>query len=73
MHQLKSDKEITIIEIIHLFDDSYDRDNCLLGIEKCDGKKKCFMHDQWIKSKETLFQMYENTTLCDILHKGEKL
>ena len=65
----KPASDITIIEILMHFNEFPDDKQCLLGIGVCDSKKKCALHDQWIKPKSMIKKMFVNTTLADI--KGE--
>ena len=70
---IKKADEIFLMDIIKLFDDSFDRDACILGIdEKCDATKKCFMHNKWIKPKTEVYSLFETTTLEDVKEKGDR-
>ena len=57
---------IAIIEIIHLFNDFTHREECLLGIGKCDGLNRCSMHDKWVEPKNLIQKMFEETTLQNL-------
>ncbi len=65
----KPASDITIIEILKHFNEFSEDKQCLLGIGVCDSKKKCALHDQWVKPKNMIKTMFVNTTLADI--KGE--
>ncbi len=65
----KPASSITITEILKHFNEFTEDKQCLLGIGVCDSKKKCALHDQWVKPKSMIKKMFENTTLADI--KGE--
>jgi Rrf2 family protein len=65
----KPASDITIIEILKHFNEFSEDKQCLLGIGVCDSKKKCALHDQWVKPKNMIKKMFVNTTLADI--KGE--
>ncbi|WP_457745888.1 RrF2 family transcriptional regulator [Sulfurimonas sp.] len=68
----KDSQKIVIMDIIELFDDSYQKDACLLGIDKkCNETKKCFMHDKWVKPKKEVYELFESTTLEDVKDRGE--
>ena len=69
---LKDPKQIYIIDIITLFDDSFQKESCILGIDKCDEGKKCSMHDRWIKPKKMVYELFETTTLEDLKNSGDK-
>ena len=69
----KEPAEIFLMDIIEVFDDSFKRDACLLGIDvKCDEKKRCFLHDKWLKPKKEIYELFEGTSLADIKRSGEK-
>lgn len=57
---------ITIIEILNHFNEFSEQKQCILGIGLCDSKKKCALHDQWVKPKNMIKKMFESTTLEDI-------
>ena len=54
---------ITVWEILTLFNETNDQEECLLGIGKCDGSNKCGLHDQWLKPKSEIQEMFESTSL----------
>jgi len=58
--------EITIMDILNQFNEFIHQDQCVLGIGLCDGKNKCSMHDQWVKPKELMQKMFEETTLDNL-------
>ena len=64
---------IAIIEIIHLFNDFAHREECLLGIGKCDGLNRCSMHDKWVEPKTLIQKMFEETTLQNLEGKEFKI
>ncbi len=64
---------IAIIEIIHLFNDFTHREECLLGIGKCDGLDRCSMHDKWVEPKTLIQKMFEETTLQNLEGKEFKI
>jgi len=59
----RSASSITIIEILNQFNELMTQDQCVLGIGTCDGNNKCSMHDLWVKPKELMQKMFEETTL----------
>jgi len=70
---IKDPSTIFIIDIISLFDESFDKKACILGKDLCDESEKCSMHDQWIESKRTMYKVFEDTTLEDLKNKGDRL
>jgi len=64
---------ITVIEILNVFNDFINREQCVLGIGKCDGDHKCAMHDKWKKPKDVIQIMFEETTLENLEGRDFKL
>jgi len=65
--------EITIMDILHHFNEFNHQKECLLGIGMCDGSNKCGLHDQWIKPKKLIKTMFENTTLENLENGNYKI
>lgn len=63
--------EITIMEILNQFNELTTKDECVLGIGTCDSKNKCSMHDQWVKPKELMLKMFEETSLENLEVSGK--
>lgn len=68
----KAPSQIRLSEILEIFNDLMDEDQCILGIGACDGRKKCALHDQWAKPKQLIRKMYEETTLEQLEGSGFK-
>ena len=66
----RSAASITIMEILNQFNELTTQDQCVLGIGVCDGNNKCSMHDQWVKPKELMQKMFEETTLENLEGNG---
>lgn len=62
----KASSEISIMDILNQFNEFLHQDQCVLGIGLCDGKNKCSMHDQWVRPKELMQKMFEETTLKNL-------
>lgn len=54
---------ITVLEILDVFNETNDQEECILGIGKCDGNNKCALHDQWLTPKSEIQEMFESTSL----------
>jgi len=65
--------EISIMDILNHFNEFNHQKECLLGIGKCDGTNKCGLHDQWVKPKNMIKKMFENTTLENLEKKSYKI
>ncbi|MDF1875647.1 Rrf2 family transcriptional regulator [Sulfurimonas sp. SAG-AH-194-I05] len=55
--------EISIMEILNQFNELTNYAECILGIGKCDSKKRCALHEQWVKPKTMMLKMFKETTL----------
>ncbi len=69
----KPASEIALIEILNIFNDSLNDEYCILGIGFCDSENKCALHDQWNEPKSLIQNMFKNTTLKDLIDKGNRL
>jgi len=65
--------EITVMQILNAFNEFNNQADCLLGIAICDTKKRCALHDQWVKPKTMINDMFNNTTLKDLDGKNFKI
>lgn len=63
----KADK-IRIIDILNAVNESLHDTSCILGSSTCNPEKKCVLHDQWVRPKNSIITMFTSTTLSDI-HK----
>lgn len=70
---LRSESEITVGDILALFNDSIKDEECILGIDSCNAKQKCALHDKWIKSKVQLQKMFKESTIESIAGEGNKI
>lgn len=60
---------ISIMDILNAFGILVEQERCILGIgdcAECDEKKRCILHDKWLKPKSLIKKMYENTTIENI-------
>jgi Rrf2 family protein len=72
--KLKKDaSEIKVDNILTLFHDSIEDEECLLGIGYCNSMCKCALHDQWMEPKLLMQKMFRESSLQDIAGKGCKI
>ena len=60
---------ISVMNILNAFNEFVEHERCILGIDNCAGstkKKKCILHDKWVKPKSMIIKMYEETTIENI-------
>jgi Rrf2 family protein len=69
----KAASEITISDILDIFNDSLHEERCILGIGYCDCSNKCVLHDQWIEPKNLIQKMFKETTLDKLANKECKI
>lgn len=69
----KPSNEISIHDILETFKDLEDDTKCVLGIGRCDRKNKCVLHDECYKPRESLREMYKNTTLDKLEEQDFKM
>ena len=60
-------------EILDIFRDSIQDEQCVLGIGFCNGMCKCALHDQWMEPKLLLQNMFQKSTLEEIAGRGCKI
>ena len=70
---LRKASEITVSDILTLFNDSIKDEECILGIGFCNAKCKCALHDKWIESKLQLQKMFKESTIESIATEGNKI
>jgi Rrf2 family protein len=69
----KPPSEIIVNEILEIFHDSIEDEECVLGIGFCNGMCKCALHDQWMEPKILLQKMFRESTLEKIAGQGCKI
>jgi len=69
----KSASEIMVNDILNLFHDTIEDEQCVLGIGFCNGMCKCALHDQWMEPKLLLQKMFRESSLKDIAGVGCKI
>jgi Rrf2 family protein len=65
--------EITVDDILNVFNDSIQDEECILGIGFCNGMCKCALHDQWMEPKLLMQKMFRESSLEDIAGQGCKI
>jgi len=69
----KPPSEILIENILEIFHDSIQDQQCVLGIGFCNTKCKCALHDQWMEPKLLMQKMFRESTLEAIAGEGSKI
>jgi len=70
-YQLNKDRSpIYLEEIINIVEslDNYNR--CVLGFDNCSDENPCSLHTYWVKPKEGIINLIQNTSLDDLDNTG---
>ncbi len=62
--------EIKIGDILEAVKESLHQEECVLGNHLCNKMEKCILHDKWLFTKNSMQEMFKNTTLDDFIAKG---
>ncbi|MCK5293361.1 MAG: Rrf2 family transcriptional regulator [Arcobacteraceae bacterium] len=62
----KEPSMIKIVDILEAVKEYLHEDICVLGTGACDVNKKCALHDRWTVPKQSIIDMFQNTTLIDL-------
>jgi len=65
--------DIMVGDILDVFHDTIEDEQCVLGIGFCNGTNKCALHDQWMEPKMLLQKMFRESSLEEIAGKGNKI
>lgn len=57
---------ITLMEIVSIFDQKVAMDTCVLGFDSCNPNNPCCMHDKFVEVKDETNNMLVSTTLYDL-------
>lgn len=69
----KKPSDITVGDVLEIFNDSIKDDECILGIGFCNAEHKCALHDQWIEAKLRLQKMFKESSIESIAGEGNKI
>jgi len=65
-------KDISLLDIIASIDGLDVFTNCILGFEECSDDHPCAIHDKWADKRETIYNMFKESTLEDIEEEIER-
>jgi len=60
---------ITLMHLVMAIEGDDIFGQCVLGLEGCGRYRPCPVHDQWMEIREQLEQMFQRTTLADLVAK----
>src|SRR5690625_1233142 len=64
--------QIPLMEIVLAIDGPDLFTECALGLEGCGEKAPCPLHEKWSGTRNEIREMMENTTLSELVMKGQK-
>lgn len=70
-YQMNMDRSpVYLKEIIDIVEglDNYDR--CVLGFKDCSDENPCSLHEYWVKPKDGINNLIQNTSLDDLYNTG---
>lgn len=69
----KAGEEISLMEIVVAIDGPELLTECALGLPGCGVQKPCPLHDAWAKTRDSIREMLEDTSLVGLAEKGKKM
>lgn len=64
-------KEIKFLDVVVAIDGEGLLRECVLGLPGCGVKEPCPLHDEWAKNRNSIIEMFENTTLEYLAKEGK--
>lgn len=65
--------ELTLLEVVSVFDDIEARRTCLLGKKECSDVNPCAVHAQWKATATEVAKFYRETTLRSTVEEARRL
>lgn len=63
--------EVPLMDIVLAIDGPQLLTECALGLPGCGTKNPCPLHDKWAETRDAIRDMLENTTLTELVKKGQ--
>jgi Rrf2 family protein len=65
---------LTLMQVVHVVDDvsKSSFENCVMGLDKCEDKNPCPLHEVWKDAKEKMLKQLEESTIEDVAALGRK-
>jgi Rrf2 family protein len=66
--------KLTLLRVVQTLDDFSQSSfsNCVMGLEKCNDRNPCPLHDIWVAAKNRMLDRLASTTISDIAKLGRK-
>lgn len=65
-------EKISVLSIIEAVDGKERRNECVMGLPRCNEKNPCPLHFTWVDSKEKLYKDLQKKTLKDLIAASRK-
>lgn len=62
---------IFLAQILEATGEVLESKRCILGFEECNAKNPCALHFEWLKPKQMIEEMLQNTTLASLMESRE--
>jgi Rrf2 family protein len=69
----RSANKITLLQIIEAVDGEGLMSNCILGFSECSSSNPCALHEQWLKSREGIYQLLAKEHVDQTVLRMKKL
>lgn len=61
--------EVTIADVVKIIDGQQALQDCIFGLQSCDGTRDCPLHSVWGPIREQILNFLENTTVAELSSK----
>lgn len=61
--------EVTIADVVKIIDGQQALQDCIFGLQSCDGTRDCPLHSVWGPIREQILNFLENTTVAELASK----
>ena len=67
-----SPSQVTIADVIKAIDGQRALQNCIFGLQSCNGDRNCSIHPMWGSIRAQIISFLANTTIADLAFKGSE-
>ena len=64
--------QVTIADVVKAIDGQRALQNCIFGLQSCNGDRGCPMHSMWGPIRAQIISFLENTTVADLVFTGSE-
>lgn len=66
----RSADELSLVDVVQLFDEIGQPDACLLGRPSCSERSPCAVHDRWQDASRRIVDFFQETRVADLLERA---